>query len=268
MRDFDLLPVLLEDRSRCDWREALYEADVKVQPTRATITHSLRGAPTLEQLIEAGEAQWATELRCPKTLFGRVDAAAGEWQSVEWDRGAVDGDMFVIPGLIATQDLHLRPAPNELTPIWDNEAFDVPQGWWLARGTPRRTKTLGQSLLNFRLGSTLESGQMRIQADQGDDDLQFHVSLAEDIWPEHQVRHVQLAALIGALGQMGALFPRSENGDSDGSGEPRVVDEIRRRLERAGVHTWDDPMTWDPALAATVIEPFRRSEPTAAVDDE
>ena len=269
MRDFESLPVLLEDRSRCDWHEASYEADVKVQPTRATITHRLRAAPTLERLIGAGEAHWATELRCPKTLFGRVDAAAGEWQSVEWDQGAVDGDMFVIPGLIATQDLLLRPAPNELTPIWDDGVFDIPRGWWLARGAPRRTKTLGQSLLTFRLDPKLQGGRMRIEADQSEDDLCFHVSLAEDIWPERRVRHVQMAALIGALGKMGALFASGENGDGESeSGEPRVVNEIRQRLERVGVPTWEDPTTWDPASAATAIEPFRRSERTTPVDDE
>lgn len=269
LRDFDLLPVLIEDRSRCDWREAVYQADVKIQPTRATVTHRLRGAPTLKQLIGARKAHWATELRCPKTLFGRVDVAAGEWQSVEWDRGIVDGDMFVIPGLVATQNLRLRPAPNELTPIWDDGVFDVPKGWWLARGAPRRTKTLGQSLLTFRLDSKLESGRMQIEADQSEDDLCFHVSLAEDIWSERRVRHVQMAALIGALGKMGALFSVGEHGDGEnGSGEPRVVNEIRQRLERVGVHTWDDPMTWDPALAATVIEPFRPSESTTPVDDE
>jgi len=258
------LPILVEDRSRVDWRNAVYEADVHVEPTRATIKHNLRDAPTLERLIETGQAKWATELRCPKTLYSRVEEGLDTRQILEWSGDTVDGDMFVIPGLLAVKDLRLQPPPGELVPIWGNSTFEVRRGWWLARGSARRTKTLGQSLLRFRLSKKLDDGQMRIERDQSDEDLCFHVHLAEDIWPERFVRHIQMAALIGALGQLGTTLGDSENGEQ----EPRIADEIRQKLEREGVPTWDDLATYDPAWAATVIEPFRRSEVQAPAFDD
>ncbi|WP_419861456.1 hypothetical protein [Candidatus Palauibacter sp.] len=264
MKDSGSLPILVEDRSRVDWCNAVYEADVQVEPTRATVTHNLRHAPTLERLVEIGQAKWATELRCPKTLLSRVEEGVETRQVVEWSGDSVDGDMFVIPGLLAVQDLRLRPSAGELISIWDDSAFEVRRGWWLARGSARRTKTLGQSLLRFRLAKKLDDGQMRIERDQSEEDLCFHVHLAEDIWPDRFVRHVQMAALIGALGQLGTTLGDREDDEQ----EPRIADDIRQKLERAGVPTWDDPTTYDPAWAATVIEPFRRGEQQATAYDD
>ena len=244
------VPVLLEDRSRFDWHRAEYEPAIRVAPTHATIEHRLHRAPTLQRLVDKGIAKWAAELRCPKTLYCRVEEATHANQVVDWSRDDVDGDMFVIPGLVAATDLVLEPERDELTPIWLAISYDVPKGRWLARGVARRTRTLGQSLLTFREDDNLPTGQMQILRDQSAEDLHFHVRIAKDIWPERTNRHVQIAALTGALGQMVGAFSESDD-------EPAVAQEIRRRLEEAGIPVWDDPERYDPARAATVIEPFR-----------
>ena len=242
------LPMLLEDRSRLDWRHAEYEPSVRVEPTRALVEHRLHDAPTLERLVTNGDAKWATELRCPKTLYSRVALAEDEEQEIAWAADEVDGDMFVIPGLLAMTDFRLRPEQQELSSIWSSSRLDVRTGWWLARGTARRTRTLGQSLLKFHVDEKLDKGRMRIARDESDEDLCFHVYLAADIWPERERRHVQMAALIGAFGQLRDAF------DSD-IREPPVVREIRRRLEGKRIPLWTE-FEYDPALAATAIEPF------------
>ena len=246
------LPVLLEDRSRFDWRVANYEPEVRVEPTRATVIHRLRDAPTLERLVAEGSARWATELRCPKTLLSRVEQTSETHQVVTWTADSVDGDMYVIPGLLAVSDFHLAPEAGELTPIWQDAPLDVGKGWWMARGSVRRTKTLGQSLLKFHRDEKLDDGQMRIRRNQNEEDLHFHVHLAGDIWQERTRRHVQIAALIGAFGQLGVT-----SGEEDD--EPRVAREIRQRLEEKGVATWRDG-DFDPAGAATAIEPLYPTE--------
>ncbi len=247
------LPVLLEDGSRFDWCRARYNPEIRVAPTHAAVMHRLQGAPTLLRLLETGAVKWATELRCPKTLYCRVSESFASDQTVKWTRDDVDGDMFVIPGLVAIRDLVLRPERNELSLIWSNREYRVRRGWWLVRGTARRTRTLGQSLLRFREDDKLPVGQMHIRRDQSTEELRFHVGLARDIWAERTNRHVQVAALIGALGQMGTAFP-------EGDDEPPVAREIRHRLEGAGVPAWDDPDSYDPARAATAIEQFVPSE--------
>lgn len=243
------LPVLLEDGSRFDWCVATYEPGVQVEPTRATVIHRLRDAPTLERLVVEGSAAWATELRCPKTLLSRVEQSSDTRQVVRWTADSVDGDMYVIPGLLAVSDFHLAPSAGELTPIWRDAPLHIVKGWWLVRGSVRRTKTLGQSLLKFHLDEKLGDGQMRIRRNQSDEDLHFHVHLADNIWQERTRRHVQMAALIGAFGQLGTAL--GEEND-----EPRVVQEIRRRLEEKSIATWRDGESFDPAAAATAIEPF------------
>ena len=254
------LPVLLEDRSRFDWCRAEYEPDIRVAPTHATVEHRLRAASTLQRLVDDGKAKWATELRCPKTLYCRVEEASGANQVVKWARDDVDGDMFVIPGLVAATALVLQPGRDELSPIWLDTSFEVDKGWWLARGVARRTRTLGQSLLVFNEEEELPAGQMQIRRDQSAEELRFHVSIAKDIWPERTNRHVQIAALIGAFGQMRGAF-------NDPDDEPAVAQEIRRRLEGAGIPAWDDPDGYDPARAATVIEPFRPTTDESPGDD-
>ena len=243
------LPILLEDQSRFDWRWATYEPEVRVAPTRATVVHRLNEAPTLTRLVDTGAARWATELRCPKTLYCRVMEASNAVQVVEWDRPDVDGDVFVIPGLVAAADFVMRPGTDELTSIWARSSFKVPKGWWIARGVARRTRTLGQSLLKFHEDDNVGPGQMRIRRDQSAEELRFHVGLAKDIWMERTNRNLQIAALISALGQMAIAFPEPDD-------EPPVAREIRRRLEDAKIPVWDDHDNYDPARAATVIEPF------------
>ena len=243
------LPVLFEDRSRFDWSRAEYEPDVRVFAEHAIVTHRLRNADGLQQLVADGLAKWAVELRSPKTLHGGVATSDDERQRVEWGRDQTHGDLFLIPGLVAVEGCALRPGPGELTRIWEDATCEVPPGWWLARGTPRRTRSLGQSLLKFNQDADLDDGRMRIQPDQSDDGLRFHVYLAEDIWARRTVRDVQLAALVGALGRMPGRF-------DDEDSEPPVVRELRERLEIENVATWTEPDDYDPALAATVIERF------------
>ena len=242
------LPVLLEDGSRYDWYRAEYEPEVLVEPTRASVTHRLRHASTLERLVEEGLAKWATELRCPKTLTARVEEAAGDRQDITWAPEEVDGEVFIIPGLLAVKDFGMHPKMGDLSPIWEEREFDVRRGWWLARGAARRTETLGQSLLKFKVDEKLPPGRMNIECFKGTEDFYFHIHLATDIWEERTARHVQVAALIGALGHMPVQFKEGED-------EPRVVEEVRQRLEREGVPVWTDS-DFDPARAATAIEPF------------
>ena len=254
-----LLPVLAEDGSRLDWREAEYEADVEIKSLSVTITHQLRRAPTLDRLVASGLARWATELRGPKTLYSRVEETADARQTLSWKPDDIDGELYVIPGLVAVRAFDLRPVEGELGPIWAGRPLKVSKGWWLARGFVRRTRSLGQSLLKFRRSDCLEDGRMRIERVQGDDDLFFYAHLANDIWSERRERHVQVSALIGAMGQMALAF-------DDPDDEPRIVQEIRGRLEEKGIPTWTDRDRYDPASAATVLEPFQETGERAAAN--
>ena len=131
------LPVLLEDGSpQLGWPGAAYRPEVRVGTGFARIAHRIDGAPTLDRLVGAGAARWAAELHSPGTLLARTILSGAARHDVEWRAVDADGPVRVIPGLVAVRPLRLdapdRPAPD----------FDVPAGWWLARGEPRSDDAL------------------------------------------------------------------------------------------------------------------------------
>lgn len=246
----DALPVLLEDGSRLDWLDAAYRPDVRLRDGLARIEHRLERAPALERLVAEGAARWAIELRCPKTLLARIDTSSASRMEVRWAPHEVDGQVYLIPGLLAMREARLET--DGLNDLWSGRAaLDVPEGWWLARGEPYPVKTLGETILSFREDRTLPDGAMKVDADLHSGQLGFTVSLAPDVFPSvERDRSMQLAGLVGVC----ALFPTIFEEDADDQ-HRALAEEIRGRLEAAGVPAWGDD-GYDPARAATAIEPF------------
>lgn len=252
-RETDSLPLLLEDGSRMDWPDAEYETEVKATTGRATVTHRLAKAPVLERLIERGDAVWAVEIRCPKTLLAEIETSVETRQVAEWDADDVDGDVFIMPGLLATRELPLSVAG--LSSVYEGvQELRIPPGYWLAKGETWRASALMESMLTFRRKEDLEKGRMEVAADHGGGQLRFIVEMAPDVYEHRDIRAVRIAALVGVCAQ----FPR-EFGCGGEEDEIRLAQMLRDRLEHArpGVPLWDEPDNYDPALVATLIEPFR-----------
>ena len=257
------LPKLLEDGSKLDWPDAEYSADVRLGDGFARVAHHLANAPALERLIAEGGAHWAVELRCPRTLLARVETATAREMEVRWDASEVDDLVYLIPGLLATRDVSL--GTEGLGALWAGDTLDVPGGWWLARGTERRTSTLRESLLSFDEDSDLPPGGMRVEPDSNSGRPRFIVYVASDIRAAvERDRSMQVAGLTGVC----ALFPRVFDADAEAE-YGALIGEIRDRLEDAGAPTWEDPDQYDPARAATAIECFLPPQaPPEEIDDE
>ncbi len=251
------LPMLLEDGSRLDWPDATYAPEVRLGNRVATVIHRLSNAPTLERLIEEGAAEWATELRCPKTLLSRIDTAT----ELRWEDSEVDGLVYLIPGLVATKDTQLEA--QDLNELWSGLTLDIPAGWWLARGREYRTSTLRQALLSFAEDNSLPNGGMRVSPDLSSGEVRFVAHLASDIYPTgRHDRSMQIAGLIGACAHFPEVFtPEIED-------EHTLVREIRGRLDDVKIPAWDAD-DYDPAQAATAIEAFvPQEEPFPEQEDE
>ena len=255
------LPVLLEDGSRLDWPDAVYEAKVRLRHGLARVEHRIERAPALQRLVEDGGARWAVELRCPKTLLARIDTSDAPRMEVRWEPHEVDGQLYLIPGLLAARDVRL--GRDGLNPAWPGGALDAPAGWWLARGRIYAARTLGETILTFREDRTLPDGGMRVASDQGSGQLRFIVSLARDVYPSiRRDRSMQVAGLIGVCGLFPTVFGDAE--DVHGA----LMDDLRGRLAEAGAPAWDEE-GYDPARAATAIEPlFPLPELEPEFDDE
>lgn len=255
-------PILRADGTSLDWTTASYAAQVKVQGRSATARHSLENADQLEALIAAGSACWVLELRCPKTLLAQMTYDSNPEMTAKWDETEVDGELFVLPGLVAVEPLQL--GTGGLNDLWGNEPIDIDAGSWLARGTTERTESLAASLLTFNVKDTLNDGEMEVLPDISSGDLRFNVFLSPSYFTyvsAHQPRDVQIAALIAAIGQIPKIVSTND------AGYP-ILDQIGERLRERDVRTWDEEAgaDFDPAKAATVLEPFHI--PLTAGEDE
>ena len=241
-----ILPVLTEDDTRMDWKVARYRTTVRVKAGGATVTNEILDAPELTALVNQGQAKWAVEVRCPKTLYAHTYQYATSAFELSWAPSDVDGQLFLRPGLIATCDLSL-PATGLIEGFWEPPLL-VPRGWWLAQGRTFKTQGLAESLLRFRRHGDLEDGTMSVIPDMGSGNIQFIVSLAPDLFDQRRTdRDVQIAALVAALSQLKQLTVEELDNT--------VFEAVKQRLDDANVPNWEDD-SYDPALAATTIEPF------------
>ena len=118
-----------------------------------------------------------------------------------------------------------------------------------------RSENLAASLVAFQLDDELRDGngsRMSVQEDVSEGEPRFIVFLPGELYEcVHHDRNIQVAGLIAAF----ALLPTSPSFIEEA--ENRVSQELRSRLLAQGITLWDsDDGEWDPALAATAIEPF------------
>ena len=242
-----------------DWIGAKYETEVKVRTGQATVTHRLSNAHALERLIGDGSAAWAAEIRCPKTLVAKTETSMAASQVLEWDVDDMDGDVFIMPGLLATSDCRLT-TPG-LSSVYEGiDELMVPHGYWLAKGDTWRASTLMESLLTFHLLKDVKKkGLMEVKPDYGGGQLRFIVEMTADVFEHRGNRTVRIAALVGACAQFPREFRCAVSTGGDLEDEPPLAQTLRDHLEhmRPGLPLWDDPDNYDAALVATLLEPFR-----------
>lgn len=251
-------PVLREDGTTMDWKLASYGVEIEVRHGSAQVRHRLRDAPEIEDLIDAGSARFALEVRCPTTQFARIRLEADPSFQVEWPTEEVGDEVFLLPGVVAVEDVTLPAAA--LSDLW-KDSPRAPKGWWLARGEVCTSKPLAASLVEFHPDARLPEGCMSVREDGSGEEPKFAVRLASDVFSRvRRDRDVQMAGLIAAF----ALLPASERfRDDSGS---RVAAMLRDRLADDSVPAWDED-GWDPARAATVIERFDGASGGAAQEE-
>ena len=238
-----------QDDSSLDWRRARYLVEVRVRTGSADVHHRLEQAPEMVRLIEQGYARYALELRCPRTLFAQTRLEEQSRFSVVWGPEKAEGMVYLIPGIVAIRCA--RIPESALSEPWKGFDTEVPAGWWLARGSVHASESLVDSLLEFRPDTKLADGAMRVNEIADGEEARFVVWLGTELFSRVRERDGQVAGLIAAFSRLpdSSRFADTQSG----SWQARA---LRQRLEEAGVPAWDEPEDWDPARAATAIEPF------------
>ncbi len=246
------LPILREDRASIDWTSAQYQAEITISGQSAIAKNALQDAPQLDALIVQGDAQWAVDMRCPRTLFASIARSNDSEVRCAWRQTDVAGELFLTPGLIATRPCYLDT--SGLHDLWGSDQIEVAAGRWLVRGQVLRTQSLASSLLEFHKKPTLSDGEMEVTPDFGSGDLRFKVWLSPGYFDSviQSNRDVQVAALIAAFGRIALLDQEDDEGYA-------ILTHIKAALSEAGVPAWGDELNadFDPARAATAIEKFQ-----------
>ena len=256
------LPVLVHDGSRLDWVTARYSATIALKRQASAVIHELREAPEIESLLSNGDAVYATEIRCPRTMLSRVEHADGSSQVVEWYEAERNDDLYLIPGIVAVRDTSVSASGLHSLVRGERASVDIPAGWWLARGGEYQFTPLLVSLLRFVKDGDdrLKPGTMSVEEADLSGNPYFKVTLAAELYDHRREdRDIQIAALIAAFGQLPrSTMARSKDGEDGQDGENAdcpLAQALRSRLEEVDLSDWDSEF-FDPARAATSMENF------------
>ena len=108
--------MLLKDGSRLDWPKGRYERKVRgAFGPRRTSCMPYFGATSLERAVNEGIANWAAEVRCPKTLLSRIALSSEPQHTEAWRQEELDGVSWIVPGLVDVQEFELQA--EELNPL-------------------------------------------------------------------------------------------------------------------------------------------------------
>lgn len=266
MTSNERLPVLTEDGISLDYQDAQYDVDLVRRGNKAelSVEHRIPKAHSLGEAIVAERAQFAAELRSPRSLYSREYLSTEPTQVVRWEPSDVRHDAtYLLAGIVAIDDVDLDAA--ELHPLMRPEAdapgsgddnlppVRIPRAWWAAKAVTRRLNPLLNSLVTFVLDDKLEPGRMEI-TEQSDDAPHFRVGLASELYEAVRVsgdRNLRVAALIGVF----ARLPNSTMGKDGEHREHPITKELMTRLEERGISDWLDD-DYDAAHAATAMESF------------
>lgn len=253
------LPVLTEDSSSLDWNDAEYDINLK-RAGRASVVkveHRTKGAASLMDAIHRGRATYVTEVRSPRCLYSREVRSPDSAYEVAWeDSDVLDDRTFLLGGVVSLGDAQANV--EELHEFFGTDgrmAITLPEGRWAAKASICRLNPLLSGLLTFVKSFELPEGTMNVEEGASSGSPHFYVHVPPALFAavhDPQNRALRIAALIGVF----AHIPRSAmklGGELD---DHPITNELLEMLADKGVADWHEEEDFDPALAATVLEPF------------
>ncbi len=242
-------PQLMADGTSSDFPNIIYENSAVTSYNRALVSNELsgEGSEILLEMVKAEKAAWIIEVRSPAALYSETHISFQSETHIPWDSSET-GDkftVFIISQLVVLEDVDI-PA-EVLHQLWHTRpSVRAPAGAVLAWGHVLNAEPLTASILSFRPDETLRDGVITVS--EPDEHIRFTVKTALDLYRGIATRRdIHLGALIAAMGKL--------NREDHDPSESRVLRSISQRLEEGGVHDWMSE-DYDPALAATTLEPF------------
>ena len=242
-------PQLMADGTSSDFPNIIYENSAVTSYNRALVSNELHGegSEILLEMVKAEKAAWMIEVRSPAALYSETHISFQSETHIPWDSSET-GDkfmVFIISQLVALEDVDI-PA-EVLHQLWRTRpSVRASAGAVLAWGHVLNAEPLTASILSFHPDETLPDGVITVS--EPDEHIRFTVKTALDLYRGIATRRdIHLGALIAAMGKL--------NREDHDPSESRVLRSISQRLEEEEVPDWMSE-DYDPALAATTLEPF------------
>ena len=250
-----------EDSSRDDYATAFYDPVVSFSDSVIRVTHRIRGDTPIVDLVAAGKARYVTEIRVPRVLFCALEESESANQTLALPCNGtvpVSWPAYILPGVVASDDCDIS-ATYLNHHAWDKESSVVaPKGRWLAKGEIRSVRSFVAALVTFERNSDLPDGAMHVYQRQEKDNPTFVVQVGDDPFSRIDVsRDMWIAGLVGVCAKLPYSTFKEDGGEH---WNHEIADYLRAKLEEANLSDWSDAENWNPARAATVLEPFRPAE--------
>jgi hypothetical protein len=245
---FPLLDASADEHS-LDWPDAEYSASVAGDGGQWQVRHELVGAPGIIDLIGAGLANYAAEVRCPRTLFSHLACSQGPVTDLQYPETMVRAPVFVVPGVVAVKDCSVATAGAAVVWRYADSEIPVRRGAWLVRGRAVK-EDVACSLLRFRTVDELDDHEMHICPDPDQDgNTRLMISIPPVQEPRLRDPAFVAQAWQAALAYLPSCAEFSLDPEADTSNA--FVAELEAKL--SGMPLWDDEARWDPLRAATQL---------------
>ena len=262
-----IIPVLdaRADTASCDYPLGSYACALTKLRSGSVIraSHRLNGAPALSELIAAGAACFAVEIRSTATFTSQFHRAEQRESShdvtINTDILARDGGQ-ALPGLIATADCSLPLA--DCTDTWRELEHGIPvkAGQWLARAQHFDLQSPQQSLITFVADDAIQRGELRrkfVHTDYPHYEISMHsadLAACQGNEGHPAVKAVMLAAWTSALADAGTQ-PAFAGGETDDDEEKEPLGYQLAAMIRGADPDCPAPgeEDYDPLRAATLL---------------
>lgn len=260
------LPVLRADGLGYDFPQVFYNNTVEtLSADEVRVTNVLSGpdADLFAQRVISGSGAWTSEVRSPQALFSesavhhhdgkgvkfRKTGEKREWEyRVRWDSSMCAARTFVVTQMVTAGRMLL---PRKiLSSVWADgaETLTYPAGRVVARGKVYPVEDAVSSILEFGVDPTMRDGEMRVSGPTAQWNFQVFLTDQTMSWVQNgERRDILMTALVGALSRLDVRHSPEES---------QILGEMVALLAEKKVANWTEEENYDPAAAATCLEPF------------
>ena len=226
------------------------------------LTHQIRNASFLQDLITRGKAKFGCLVSVPLTSYRKLNLSDSSKQIVKWELSVVGEPPMLCPVVVCLEEIkHTFGQDDGVAEIWQHTEVVIPKGARLARGEYRRTSSSLSQLIRVVNTPEMKSGSFEVNhcTEEG---FYFNLNVAEDLFKfiqnYGQFPNLRRSILVHAasrcleiLSKEYALKGEEEEGSESWEGFRNLV-ALTAELDKKGLPHWSED-DFPPEKVATSL---------------